>query len=113
MRSPVGAITYKVRIIARPVSTCVGGTCAAPIALRRIDSTTDTRTKQVSISSANGINDSAAMANTSTSGRDDAASALPAASAAAGASVTAAKASAARLTVAALREAGAARGRAD
>ena len=69
MRSPVGAITNSVRISARPVSTWVGGTCGVPIALRRIDSTTATRTKQVVISSANGTSDSAAIARKTTSGR--------------------------------------------
>ena len=69
MRSPVGAITNSVRISASPVSTWVGGTCGVPIALRRIDSTTATRTKQVVISSANGTSDSAAIARMTTSGR--------------------------------------------
>ncbi len=54
---------------AKPVSTCVGGTDGVPIALRRIDSTTEMRTNDVIISSANGISDSAAIATISTSGR--------------------------------------------
>ena len=70
IRSPVGAMTASVSTSASPVSTCVGGTEGVPIALRRIDSTTEIRTNDVTISSANGISDSAAIARISTSGRD-------------------------------------------
>ena len=70
MRWAVGAMTAIVSTSARPVSTCVGGTEGVPIALRRIDSTTEMRTNDVTISSANGISDSAAIARMRTSGRD-------------------------------------------
>jgi hypothetical protein len=68
-RSPVGAITAIVSTSAKPVSTGVGGTDGTPIALRRIDNTTEMRTNDVSINSANGISDSAAIARMRTSGR--------------------------------------------
>jgi hypothetical protein len=59
----VGAMTANVSTSASPVRTWVGGTCGAPTALRRIDSTTEMRTKQVIMSSANGSSDSAAIAS--------------------------------------------------
>ena len=70
IRSPVGAMTAIVSTSARPVSTWVGGTDGVPMALRRIDSTTEMRTNDVTMSSANGISDSAAIARISTSGRE-------------------------------------------
>ena len=70
IRSPVGAMTAMVSTIASPVSTCVGGTDGVPIALRRIDSTTEIRTNDVTIRRANGISDSAAIARIRTSGRE-------------------------------------------
>ena len=70
MRSTVGAMIAIVSTSDSPVSTCVGGTDGVPMALRRIDSTTEMRTNEVTMSSANGISDSAAIARISTSGRD-------------------------------------------
>ena len=70
IRSPVGDITARVSTKASPVSTGVGGTDGVPMALRRIDSTTEIRTNDVTIRSANGTSESAAITRTSTSGRD-------------------------------------------
>jgi hypothetical protein len=84
----------------------LGGTDGVPIALRRIDSTTEMRTNEVTISSANGTSDSAAIARISTSGWEANPASWPcagAARAAAGTSIAAAPMVTASATLPALR----------